>query len=124
MITLNTLENCCGVVEIGHFPYNTHLPNEEQLRKEIKEELIDYCIDEALNKEENKYYNFFIATTQKNGQVLAGKILNELGFKGRVFKDSFGNRDLIFWTRRGLPRDLKKEVTKQFNKRKKDYDRW
>lgn len=124
MVYIVSLEFCCGVLEIGDFPHNTENPEEDKLKKGIENEIINTCVEEALDNGENKYHNFFIATTQKDEQVLAGKVLKDLGFKGKVFKNRTGNTDLVFWSRRGLPREIKKKITEEYNIRKKDYDRW
>lgn len=123
MICIIPLEFCCGVLEIGEFPYNTENQTEDKLKKGIENEIINTCVEEALDNGANKYHNFFIATTQKDGQVLAGKVLKDLGFKGKVFKDRTGSSDLVFWSRKGLPREIKKKITEEYNTRKKDYDR-
>lgn len=125
MAYCSTLENCCGVCEIGDFKYDTDTFYRPDEKKRIEDAITEFCAGEASSKDTCTYYNFFIATTKKEGQLEANKALKALGFKSREFKDRFNENILLFWTRRGLPKELKARIREQYKQERKSfYDRW
>jgi len=125
MAYCSTIENCCGVCEVGEFRYNADISYSSDQKTEIENAIIEFCANEAYDKDTCTYYNFFIATTQKEGQLEANTALKALGFKSREFKDRFNENVLLFWTRRGLPKELKTRIREKYKLERKSFnDRW
>jgi hypothetical protein len=101
----NSLTNCCGVLEVGFFPIDS-TPSEEAIKKEFRNRIAEYCEDESGWDDVESTIDFLIATTNKY-QMYMHPILKGFGFRSRKFKDRFGKDDLYFWSRRGLPREIK-----------------
>ena len=112
----NSLSNCCGVLEVGFFPED-YIPSTEEVKKKFSEQIADYCAEDSLWGNKRATLDFLIATTNKN-QLYMHPILKGFGFRSRKFKDRFGDHDLYFWSRRGLPREIKslfKKIMKENN---------
>jgi len=108
----HSIENCCGVCEIGEF-YERGEP--EKLTQKLKQTILQYIKDdwEWYEYEEDKKTayrttNFFIATTNVADQPHMVAPLEALGFRKRVFNSKHGGK-VYFWSRRGLPKEIKKE---------------
>ena len=124
-MNLSSLEGCCGVCEISEFPYN-HIAQKDSIKNRLESHLVDYCLDDYSWEGGNTpvYTNFFIATTLEKDQSIAGEVLKSLGFKSRKFLSKHEERDtLLFWTRRGLPKDLHNKIRAEVKERNKN-DRW
>jgi hypothetical protein len=125
------LEGCCGVLEIQNFNYVHKNSPIETIKKELINTIVDSCLDvidwsEVENKKLPPTYDFFIATTAPEQSYMEAP-LKALGFRARAFKSKHeGQYKLLFWSRKGLPREVKKEFTAQVKKLRKedDHDFW
>jgi hypothetical protein len=124
----HSLEHCCGVLDIGDF-YDLRMSTQEELKKHLSDTILSACEDEIHYSEDEtkrRTYNFFIATTN-NEQLKMHVPLKELGFRGRKFISKQDGNPLFFWTRRGLPKELRARWNKcvtEYNKEKKRNDLW
>ncbi len=124
----HSLEHCCGVLEIGDF-FDLHRRTTEDIKKCLSDTILEACQDELCWSEDltrSRTYNFFIATTN-NQQLKMPTPLKELGFRGRKFISKQDGNILFFWTKRGLPKELRARWNKcvnEYNKEKKLHDRW
>lgn len=127
MVSVYTEENCCGLLVLGNFPYDTDLKKtKEQIKKEIVDSIIEYE-GENFCFEYKPFYGMIIATTNGH-QTKAGEALKSLGFRSCKFDsrhDDPGNEELTFWKRNKLPKEVLTKLREEFKQYKKDtYDNW
>jgi hypothetical protein len=122
------LEHCCGVLEIGDF-YDLNHTTVADRKRLLSDIILDACESEMPWSDDptgRRTYNFFIATTN-NTQLSMHTPLKELGFRGRKFTSKHDGSPLFFWTRRGLPKELRARWNKyvtEVNKEQKRNDLW
>ena len=110
----HSIENCCGVCEIGEF-YSYSCMSPEEITERLKTVILNYCVDDYgydfhvdSKKERYRTTNFFIATTSDE-QTFMEAPLRALGFRAKKFESKHGPRPLLFWSRRGLPKEVRKK---------------